>query len=106
VVWMSDILCDSEGPAVYTVGNKKPLYPSASGLMAKFAFKTNHSGNSKPDSEGKGKAGRWMRAWFLSPGNMMKPGPGLPEKVRIGESNLSYIHEINGGDPVTDGKYS
>lgn len=29
---------------------------------------------------------------------------GQPEKVRIGESNLSNIHEINGGDSMTDGK--
>lgn len=101
---MSDTLYGSKRPTVYTVSNKKLLYPSGSGLMAKFAFKTNHSGNSKPDSEGKGKAGRWMRAWFLSPGSMMKPGSGQQEKVRIGESNLSNIHETNGGDSKTDGK--
>lgn len=61
---MSDPLYGSEGLAVYTEGSKKPLYPSAGGLVAKSASKTNHSGNGKPDSEGKGKAGRQMRAWF------------------------------------------
>lgn len=70
-VWMDDmhLIVEREACQQFTLwATRNCCSPSASSLMAKFAFKTNHSGNCKPDSEGKSRTGRWMRAWFLSPG--------------------------------------